>query len=187
MIDRPVAIGGPPGSGKTTAARRLAERLGLELVSAGAEFRAEAARRGLDLEAFSRYAESHPEVDRELDERMLAAARPGRLLDARLAGALLRRRGRPVLWIAVVASPDVRAERLATRDGVPLEHARRQMAEREASEARRFRALYGFDPDRERPDLIVDSTALGPDEVVAALLERLRAGARGGPEGDHGR
>ncbi|EQD35681.1 cytidylate kinase, partial [mine drainage metagenome] len=63
MIDVVVCIGGPPGSGKSTAGRKIAERLGLEYRSAGDIFRAEASQHGLDLEAFGRYADGPtPEV-----------------------------------------------------------------------------------------------------------------------------
>lgn len=174
MIDRVVALGGPPGSGKTTAARRLAERLNLELRSAGERFRAEAASRGLDLGEFSRYAELHPEVDRALDEGMVALARPGRLLEGRLTGALLRRRGVPVHWLAVVAPAEVRAGRIAQRDHLDVEEARRSMELREESERRRYLRYYAVDLGAERPDFSVDSTNLAPDGVVAALEGYLR-------------
>lgn len=173
MIDRVVALGGPPGSGKTTAARQLARELALELVSAGERFRAEATRHGLDLNSFSRFAESHPEVDRELDEGMAVLARPGRLLEGRLTGALLRRRGVPVYWLTVTARPEVRAERLAGRDRMRVEEARPRMEAREASELRRYRELYGIDLAAERADLSVDSSELTPEAVVHALREYL--------------
>ncbi|MGB6501651.1 MAG: AAA family ATPase, partial [Thermoplasmata archaeon] len=78
MIHRVVTLGGPPGSGKSTAGRLVAAELGLQLRSAGEMFRAEAVSQGMSLAVFGRYAEAHPEVDRELDRRMQALAAPGR-------------------------------------------------------------------------------------------------------------
>ncbi|MFZ1023427.1 MAG: nucleoside monophosphate kinase, partial [Thermoplasmata archaeon] len=75
MIDRVVCVGGPPGSGKSTAARKVAEALGLEYHSAGEIFRAEARQHEMDLIAFSHFAEKHDEVDRAIDRAMLAEAR----------------------------------------------------------------------------------------------------------------
>lgn len=169
-----VVIGGPPGSGKTTAARATADRLGLEFLSAGARFRAQAQERDMDLGQFSRYAASHPEVDRELDDFMQGFAKPGWLLDSRLAGPLARRRGIPVLYLVVTAGEAVRAERLAGRDGIPIPAARRAMVAREQSEKSRYKAIYGIDLDRESPDLTVDSSDLSPSAVVDRLADFIR-------------
>jgi CMP/dCMP kinase len=170
VIDRVITLGGPPGSGKSTAGRRVAEALGLEFRSAGAEFRAEAARRGLDVEAFGAYAERHPEVDRELDRAMQALARPGVLLDGRIQGILCRRAGTPVADILVTAELRERVRRVAQRDGQDEREAAERVRRREASERARYREYYGIDLDAERPDLVVDSTHLPPDGVARAII-----------------
>lgn len=175
MIGRVVAIGGPPGSGKSTAGRRVAEALGLEYCSAGEVFRNEATAHGMDVEAFGHFAETHPEVDRKLDELMQARARPGVLLDGRIQAALCRGRGRPVYAIVVTADETERARRVAERDGQSLEEALRRIRERADSERARYTKFYGLDPDRERPDLEVDSTHLPPAGVAAAITEYLQS------------
>ena len=180
MIDRVVAIGGPPGSGKSTAGRGVARALGLEYTSAGEIFRAEAAGRGLDLDAFGRYAEAHPEVDRALDERMQALARPGHLLEGRIQGPLCRRRGVPVAYVVVTAEPDERARRIAGRDGRSFELARSEIRRREASERARYTAIYGIDLDRDTADQTIDSTHRPAERVIAMIVEFLSPGA-GGP------
>ncbi len=178
MIDRVVALGGPPGSGKSTAGHRVASELGLTFTSAGDAFRAEAARHRMDVEAFGRYAEAHPEVDRDLDRAMQAIAGPGHLLDGRIQGILCRRAGTPVAYVVVTAEFAERVRRVARRDGQPEGEAARRVAEREASEARRYHEFYGIDVDRETPDLTVDSTHLGPDAVTARIVAFLTGGAR---------
>lgn len=177
MIDVVVCIGGPPGSGKSTAGRAVAERFGLDYRSAGELFRAEAAQRGLDLEAFGRYAESHPEVDRELDRAMQALAKPGRLLDGRIQGPLCRRHGIPSASIVITARPEVRVARVAQRDSHPIERTAVAVADREASEHRRYRTLYGIDLDTEPADLTIDSSERPVREVVEAIVGFL------GPQG----
>jgi CMP/dCMP kinase len=178
VIDRVVALGGPPGSGKSTAGRRVAEQLGLTFTSAGDVFRAEAARRGLDVEAFGRYAEAHPEVDRDLDRAMQALAKPGQLLDGRIQGVLCRRAGIPVASVVVTADRDERARRVARRDRQSLEEATRRVEQREASERARYAAIYGIDLDREPADLLVDSTHLDPDRVTATIVAFLSSLSR---------
>ncbi len=178
MIDRVVCIGGPSGSGKTTVGRKVAEIQGLEFVSAGELFRAEATERGMDLMAFSLYAVNHEEVDRTLDDRMLASAGPGRLLEGRVSGALCRRRGILSANLAVTALASVRFARLARRDGVSLDAARQAAEERERLEAKRYRAIYGIDLTTETADFVVDSTDRSPAAVTDRLLDYLRSLSR---------
>lgn len=182
MIRWVVAIGGPPGSGKSTAGRKVASALGLDFRSAGEFFRAEAKERGVDLEQFGRYAEAHPEVDRELDRRMQALARPGVLLEGRIQGVLCRRAGVPVRYVQITADRPTRVERLLGRDGGSREETERRLARREESERRRYLEFYGIDLERETPDLTVDSTTLSADEVaerVVAFLTSAAASAGG--------
>jgi CMP/dCMP kinase len=175
VIRSVVTIGGPPGSGKSTAARRVSSELGLEYRSAGELFREEARRRGMDVEAFNRYVEGHPEIDRELDRAMQELAEPGRLIEGRIQGALCRRNGKPVHYIVVTAEEEERVRRVAGRDHQSEEEARARVRSREASERERYRRFYGIDLDREAPDLTVDSTHRGPEEVAGAIESFVRA------------
>jgi cytidylate kinase len=176
-----VALGGPPGSGKSTAGRLVAQKLELDYRSAGEQFRAEAARRGMDVESFGKFAEEHPEVDRDLDRAMQELARPGRLLDGRIQGILCRRNGIPVRYVVVTAEADERARRVAARDHQPLAEAAERVLRRETSERARYSRYYGIDLDREPTDLTVDSTHLPAEEVAAAIVQFLRSPGSGGP------
>jgi len=170
-----VALGGPAGSGKSSAGRRAAELLELEYVSAGSLFRQEAARRGLDLAAFGALAERDKSIDQHLDETMVRLAEPGRLLDGRIVGALCRREGRSLAYVCVTASDEVRFERIARRDGIDLEVARRLTVEREESERRRYWKYYEIDLDAERPDRTIDSSTMGIEKVAAELVRFVRS------------
>jgi CMP/dCMP kinase len=174
VIAKVVTLGGPPGSGKSTAGRLVASALGLEFRSAGELFRAEAERRGMDLESFGTYAASHPEVDRELDRRMQSLARPGRLLEGRIQGPLCRRAGTPVYDVVVTAREEVRVARVAQRDGESLEVARSKVRERESGERERYRRFYGIDLASEPAGCTVDSSDRSPAEVAEAILTFVR-------------
>ena len=180
MIHAVVTVGGPPGSGKSTAGRLVAQALALEFRSVGELFRAEAERRGMDLAAFGRYAAEHAEVDRELDRSMQALAVPGRLLEGRIQGPLCRRAGVPVYDVVVTAREEVRVRRVAHRDGQSVELARRLVREREGSERDRYRRYYGIDIDHEPASLVVDSSdrpPAGVAEVVLAFVREREAAA----------
>jgi CMP/dCMP kinase len=174
VIGAVVTVGGPPGSGKSTAGRLVAGSLDLEFFSAGGFFRAEAKLHHMDLEEFGRYAAQHPEVDRELDQRMQTLARPGRLLDGRVQGALCRRAGTPVYDVLVTAGEEVRVRRVAERDGQTVEKARQQVREREASERDRYLRYYGIDLATEPCDLRVDSTDHPALEVAETILQYVK-------------
>ena len=169
-----LALGGPPGSGKSTAAKGVADALRWTVHSAGDLFRAMAAERHMSLLEFSYFAQEHPEVDLDIDEKMAQLAEPGRVLEGRLVGEFLRRRGQPALWVDVTAREPVRAERIARRDQLTVAEALERTRARERSERERYSKLYGIDLDAVRPDLVVDSSDLGPVEVVDQILDFVR-------------
>ena len=63
-----ITISGLPGSGKTTVATLLEKETGLAYVYSGKIFRTMAKKYKMTLDDFGRYAETHEEVDKELDE-----------------------------------------------------------------------------------------------------------------------
>ncbi len=175
-----VAISGPPGSGKTTVAERFAKAHGCALVSAGGLFRERAEDFAMSLEKFGRYAEEHPAIDRELDARVLRRVeelmKEGKdiVVDGRLQPWLLKKNGVPCLKVLIDAPFDVRAERIAGREGKSLKQAKRELRERERSERTRYANIYGIDVrDASGFDLVVDSSDKSPDAVVAILEERV--------------
>ncbi|RLG57107.1 MAG: cytidylate kinase, partial [Candidatus Hydrothermarchaeota archaeon] len=63
-----ITISGLIGSGKTTVAKALAEKLMLRHVQAGMVFREMAKERGMSLQEFSKLAEKDKSFDRLVDE-----------------------------------------------------------------------------------------------------------------------
>ncbi len=168
-----ITIGGPPGSGKSTAGRGLARLLNREYVSAGAIFREEARRRGIDLRALGEIAQKDERVDKTLDETMVGMASPHRILEGRIIGELLARRFIPVIRVYITASEYTRAQRIGRREGVPADLVLPAMRVREASEAARYRKYYGIELSDLHYEIGIDSTRQDARQVVRTIHERL--------------
>ena len=164
-----VTVSGPHGSGKSTYATRLAGSLALRHVSAGMLFRKLAEERKVSLEKFQEMAAADPSIDRLVDERtMLEAERGDVVVDGQLAGWVLKEISN--LRILLTAPLVVRLERIAARDHISLEEARRQTLHREDVQAERYRKHYGFSVDDWSIYHLILDTSFGSIEDTAKIL-----------------
>jgi len=167
-----ITISGTPGSGKTTVARLLADRLGIAHVYAGDIYRSEAEARGISLADLNALAEKDHSIDRTLDDRMADYARAGNVvLEGRLAAFIALEVGVDALKVWLSASEAVRAERVAGREGQSAAEVLAQNEERQRSDARRYLAIYGWNlDDISIYDLILDSDRQSPEALAEAIL-----------------
>jgi CMP/dCMP kinase len=171
-----ITISGTPGSGKTTVAKLISQRLGLPHIYAGDLYRKEAERRGLSLAQFNRLSERDHSIDRELDSRMAAYARQGSLvLEGRLAAFIARQEGVDALKVWLTASDETRARRVAEREHGDWQTILAGNRERNQSDANRYRAIYGFDlNDTSIYDLVLHTDRELPEAVAAKILAAVR-------------
>ncbi len=173
-----VAVAGSPGTGTTTLCKLLAASLEWPHVYAGAIFRELARERNMTLAEFGQYAEAHPEVDRELDRRMIEVAGAGRVvLEGRMAAWQVREAAANALTVVLVAPLEVRAARVSSREARPdLDRVVSEIREREASELKRYVSFYGFDPtDASAYALVIETADKTPEEVRDIVLANLKA------------
>lgn len=149
-----ITIGGSIGSGKTTLAGEISKRFNLEHISTGEIMRGMAKEKRMSLLEFSRYAESNPEIDREIDQRQKNLAKDNCVVDGRLSAYFLPAE----LKVWLDAPLEVRVDRVAKRDNVSEKEARKEILEREQSEKKRYREIYDIDlDDMEIYDLIINN------------------------------
>lgn len=164
-----VTISGPPGSGKSHCASRLAEVYGVPHYSAGSIFREMAKERGVSLEALSEASIRDPSIDKEIDRRTEEfAKRGGCILEGRLVSWFAG--SSPRLSFYLNAPFEVRAQRIAQREKITIEEARAKTMERQELERRRYLSLYGIDiSDLSRYDFVVNTSIWGKEEIVDLL------------------
>ncbi len=149
----------------------------MNFISAGNIFRQIAKERGYSLEEFSVKAKDLPNIDLEIDERTKAEGKiDNTVVDAQLAAHFTPKNTDPdspkILKICITASPEVRWKRVAKRDGVTVEEAKKETLIREQMERERFSSLYGIDiDDMSVYDIIISSDTLSKEYVYNLVKE----------------
>ena len=85
------------------------------------------------------------------------------------------------LKVYLYASPEVRAGRIARREGQPLDQALAELRERDRRDQQRYVRLYGIDIDHyEFADLVVDTEDLDVEQVVQRVHQAFSPGPAAG-------
>ena len=165
-----ITFSGQHGTGKSTYARQIASRLGLQYVSAGYLFREMASEKGLSLTAFSKLCEGDEGIDRMIDMKSIDSMKGGNvLIDSKLAGHFAR--DFKALKVYLTAPLSVRVDRIAKRDRKSMSEVKEETLEREDSERSRFKKYYGFDVDDISIYDLVLNTDLMPLKSNISILE----------------
>ena len=172
-----IAISGLHGSGKSVIAKILAEKLGILYYSTGQAFRDIAKESNMSLEDYTNYVEKHPEIDKELDNRVINMAKKGGIIiDSQLSGYLLK--SIATFKIQLTCPLEVRVKRMAARDQTSFKEKLKETIIREKSELERFKKLYNFDLSDKKStlefyDLIINTEHLTIEEIVDKILVEL--------------
>jgi predicted cytidylate kinase len=170
-----ITISGNPGSGKSTVAELLEQKLGIRYIYSGMIFRELAENYNMTLEEFGKYCEENSDIDKELDDRQLEILKDGNvILEGRLAGWLAHSNNISAFKVAIVADLDIRARRIVNREKGNVEKRKTEILERERSENARYKKYYNFDlKDTSIYDIVIDSGDKSPEEIVEIIIQKL--------------
>jgi len=170
-----ITISGLPGTGKSTVAKLLENRLGLHYVYSGEIFRRLAKKYNMSLEEFGVYCEAHREIDEELDAYQLEVLRKGNVIvEGRIAGWIAYRNKIPAVKILLDASLVVRAKRIVKRERGDIDKRKQEIVKREQCEASRYQSYYGIDvKDTSIYDLIIDTGDKTPEQITDIIMQHL--------------
>ncbi len=175
-----ITIAGRPGSGKSTTAKEVASRLGLQHFSSGDLFRELGKERGVNVLQANLNAEQNAEIDHLVDQRLrdIGATEDKKVIDSRMAWHWMPASYKVFLDLDL----EIAAQRIL--DGMDEarlanEHIHRDPAEyavilqqRLDSEARRYDSLYKVNPyDTTNYNLVVDTGANSIDQAVEQVIQ----------------
>ena len=181
-----ICVSGLTACGKSTAARRLAEKCELKYVSGGTALKELALKIGYkakdkgwwETQEGMRFLEQRlrdPKFDKQIDAQLLEWTDRGDVVLDSWTMPWLTKKGFRI-WLEV--SPTERATRLAHRDGISLKEAAQVIKEKDGKTRRIYERLYGFKlgEDYSPFDLVLDSESLTSDEVfdtLSLVIDRL--------------
>lgn len=167
-----IVISGPIASGTTTAAKAVAEKLGIKYLSAGEVFRKYALDNNIPLPNKELIPD---EFEYEVDNRMKSLARKGGVaLDGHYAGYLLRDNS-AILRILLTCDREMRIQRALKRD---QKETRKDVIEREEGLDLKFRRIY-VNENYLNPkffDLEIDTTNSSIEETAKQIAEKFQKG-----------
>ena len=169
-----VTIGGLAGTGTTTLAEVLSERLDVPYISAGFIFREMAAEHGMSVLEFSEFAEGNDDIDREIDKRQAEKAKQAEnlIIEGRLSAFFVDNAD---LRICLITPFDVRSKRIAQREEKSVDVAKDEIITREKSEALRYKEIHNIDiSNMEIYDLIINTDSFDPQSISEIIIQTLK-------------
>ena len=173
-----ITISGSPGSGKSTVAKLVAEKLGLKHHSVGDFMREIAEKRGVSMLELSRIAEKGHGIDDELNDMIKSLEEEDNfIIDSRLAFHFFPKAKRIFLDVSWDAGAkrifeDIRPEE---KENTSLESTKENNKKRVESENKRYMDYYGINiRDKSKYDSWIDTTDMTIEEVVDAVISSVR-------------
>ena len=163
------------GSGFSTVGRLLAKRMGLDFFDVGAYQKSfgkgKETQRSVDVWKSMWYKKSVNEDTEKLQQEK--AAHGNIVIASKLGVAMIEKAD---LKVFLTAPKEIRAQRYAQRDNIPLVEAMKELDEKESLERESWKTMYGIDYlDQEKEaDIVIDTSSLTPETIVDKIIVALK-------------
>ena len=170
-----IAISGTAGSGKSTVARILADRLDLKHYSMGDFQREIAKEKGLTIVELGELEKKDPEIDHMVDDkqREIGEREDDFIIDSWLSPRFIPH----AFKILLDADIDARSVRIFGREPgeyKDIHEVKEKILQREKTNRERWIEYYDYDyTDKKNYDLVIDTTDKDVSEIVDAILQKI--------------
>jgi len=179
-----ISISGKPGSGKSTIAKIISEKLKMKRYYMGQIRRDMARKMGLTIDEFNKLGEKEDFTDKEIEKYVekLGKTEDNFIIESRTAFHFIPNS----LKIFLDVSLDEGARRIFNelkemmrKRNEPkyknVKEAKAKIIERMKSDEKRYRKYYGIDCyNQKRFDFVLDTTKLSIEEVANKVLEHIK-------------
>ena len=190
MTGKIITISGTPGSGKSTVAKILLEKLSAKRIYVGGIRRELARDKNMTLQELNQYAKTHPETDVDVDKKATSQAKElvenndWVIVEGRVQFHFLPES----IKIYIKVDSEVGANRIGKdlqnkdiqeqrNEGniESFEAMKKRILERQEEDAQRYLQYYGFDHrDESQYDFILDTTNISAEEAAQRILNFLK-------------
>lgn len=165
-----ITVAGFAGSGKTTLGTILAEKLKYALITPS--FKELALQENISLMMLQEKAEKDKSIDLRFDANVKEQAKKGDCVITTWLGPWMIK---TALRIWLFAPLDVRAKRIAKRDGISITRAKKEIKKRELQNRKRYLKLYKIDIfDTSIFDISFNSEKFSPEEMADVILKIIK-------------
>lgn len=174
-----ITISGTPGSGKTTAGKRIAKRLGYKFYSIGDLRGKMALKMGITIEELNKMGDTDKELEKKFDDyqRLLGEKEDNLVIEGRVSFHFIPQS----IKIFLTANLNEGAKRIfkdPRKDEAKketLKEVKTSIQKRIKGDTQKYLKHYGIDyTKRNNYNFIVDTTNLTIDETVNTILEKIK-------------